>query len=84
MTAVNPFFFWQSGGNNKIAAYGISHLSICMIFSLVSMVQWVFDRCLTGGTPTAFMQGLTSVAGILMNTVLVAFPLLLLRWLVYL
>lgn len=158
MTAVNPFFFWQSGGNDKIAAYGISYLSICMIFSLVSMVQWVFDRCLiaTGhsslflislggasfvnlvldpvfifgwfglpamgtagaaiatmigktcgafialflnlrynseipirftlrpnirclagilcvGTPTAFMQGLTSVAGILMNTVLVAF-----------
>ncbi len=158
MTAVKPFFVWQSGGNDKIAAYGISYLSICMIFSLVSMMQWVFDRCLiaTGhsslflislggasfvnlvldpvfifgwfglpamgtagaaiatmigktcgafialflnlrynkeipiqftlrpnirclagilrvGTPTAFMQGLTSVAGILMNTVLVAF-----------
>lgn len=158
MTAVKPFFVWQSGGNDRIAAYGISYLSICMIFSLGSMMQWVFDRCLiaTGhsslflislggasfvnlvldpvfifgwfglpamgtagaaiatmigktcgacialflnlrynkeipiqfvfrpnmrclacilrvGTPTAFMQGLTSVAGILMNTVLVAF-----------
>lgn len=46
MAAVKPFFVWQSGGNDKIAAYGISYLSICMIFSLVSMMQWVFDRCL--------------------------------------
>ncbi|MCM1234574.1 MAG: MATE family efflux transporter [Ruminococcus flavefaciens] len=158
VTAVKPFFDWQSGGNDRIAAYGISYLSICMIFSLVSMMQWVFDRCLiaTGhsslflislggaslvnlvldpvfifgrfglpamgtagaaiatmigktcgacialflnlrynreipiqfthrpnihclagilrvGMPTAFMQGLTAAAGILMNTVLVAF-----------
>ncbi|MCM1386478.1 MAG: MATE family efflux transporter [Bacillus sp. (in: Bacteria)] len=158
MTAVKSFFFWQSGGNEKIAAYGISYLSICMIFSLVSMMQWVFDRCLIAaghsslflislggasfinllldpvfifgwfglpamgtagaaiatmigktcgalialflnlcynkeipirftfrpnihclagilrvGTPTAFMQGLTCAAGILMNTILVSF-----------
>ncbi|MCM1235006.1 MAG: MATE family efflux transporter [Ruminococcus flavefaciens] len=158
MTAVRPFFVWQSGGNDKIAVYGISYLSICMVFSLVSMMQWVFDRCLIAaghsslflislggasvvnlvldpvfifgwfglpamgtagaaaatmigktcgacialflnlrynreipvqftfrpdirclsgilhvGTPTAFMQGLTCAASILMNTVLVAF-----------
>lgn len=46
ITAVKPFFFWQSKGNDAIAAYGISYLSVCMIFSLVSMMQWVFDRCL--------------------------------------
>ena len=35
---------WQSGGNADIAAYGRDYLTICMLFSLGQMGQWVFDR----------------------------------------
>ncbi len=38
------YFTWQSGGNEVIAAYGRDYLSICMLFSLGQMGQWVFDR----------------------------------------
>ena len=41
---VRPFFLWQSGGNERIMAYGWDYLSICMLFSLGQMGQWVFDR----------------------------------------
>ena len=41
---VGPYFAWQSGGNGTIAAYGRSYLSVCMLFSLGQMGQWVFDR----------------------------------------
>ena len=38
------YFDWQSKGNEAIAAYGRDYLSICMLFSLGQMGQWVFDR----------------------------------------
>ena len=38
------YFEWQSGGNAAIARYGRDYLSICMLFSLGQMGQWVFDR----------------------------------------
>ena len=38
------YFEWQSGGNASIARYGRDYLSICMLFSLGQMGQWVFDR----------------------------------------
>ena len=38
------YFDWQSGGDETIAAYGRDYLSICMLFSLGQMGQWVFDR----------------------------------------
>lgn len=41
---VRPYFAWQSGGNEVIAAYGADYLSVCMIFSFGQMGQWVFDR----------------------------------------
>lgn len=41
---VRPYFAWQSGGNETIAAYGREYLSICMLFSFGQMGQWVFDR----------------------------------------
>lgn len=41
---VRPYFAWQSGGNEVIAAYGREYLSVCMLFSLGQMGQWVFDR----------------------------------------
>lgn len=39
-----PYFAWQSGGDETIAAYGREYLSICMLFSFGQMGQWVFDR----------------------------------------
>ena len=44
LLGVNQYFEWQSGGNAAIAAYGRDYLSICMLFSLGQMGQWVFDR----------------------------------------
>lgn len=41
---VGPYFVWQSGGNETIAAYGQQYLSVCMLCSLGQMGQWVFDR----------------------------------------
>lgn len=44
LAGVRWYFDWQSGGNETIAAYGRDYLSICMLFSLGQMGQWVFDR----------------------------------------
>ena len=44
LLGVRWYFDWQSGGNATIAAYGRDYLSICMLFSLGQMGQWVFDR----------------------------------------
>lgn len=44
LLGVRLYFDWQSGGNETIAAYGRDYLSICMLFSLGQMGQWVFDR----------------------------------------
>ena len=44
LLGVRKYFEWQSGGNAAIAAYGRDYLSICMLFSLGQMGQWVFDR----------------------------------------
>jgi len=41
---VKPYFIWQSGGNETIAAHGQSYLTVCMLFSFGQMGQWVFDR----------------------------------------
>ena len=41
---VKPYFAWQSGGNERIAAYGRDYLTVCMLFSFGQMGQWVFDR----------------------------------------
>jgi len=44
LLGVRRYFEWQSGGNAMIAQYGRDYLSICMLFSLGQMGQWVFDR----------------------------------------
>ncbi|MBQ8094429.1 MAG: MATE family efflux transporter [Clostridia bacterium] len=44
LLGVRWYFNWQSGGNEAIAAFGRDYLSICMLFSLGQMGQWVFDR----------------------------------------
>jgi len=42
--ALEPYFRWQSGGDEEIYRYGVSYLRICMLGSLGTMGQWVFDR----------------------------------------
>lgn len=77
LTVVEPFFLWQSGGNERIADYGIRYLSICMVFSLGNMVQWVFDRCLIAtGHSTLFLISLGGAS--LINLVLD--PILIFGW----
>lgn len=77
LTAVEPFFLWQSGGNERIADYGIRYLSICMFFSLGNMVQWVFDRCLIAtGHSSLFLISLGGAS--LINLVLD--PILIFGW----
>lgn len=44
LAGVKWYFNYQCGGNETIAKYGLDYLSICMIFSLGQMEQWVFDR----------------------------------------
>lgn len=44
LAGVRWYFNVQCGGNESIAKYGRDYLSICMIFSLGQMGQWVFDR----------------------------------------
>lgn len=44
LAGVRWYFNFQCGGNETIAKYGRDYLSICMIFSLGQMGQWVFDR----------------------------------------
>ncbi len=44
LLGVSWYFDWQSNGNETIAVYGRDYLSICMLFSLGQMGQWVFDR----------------------------------------
>lgn len=41
---LKPYFLWQSGDNEEIYQYGVAYLRICMIGSLGTMGQWVFDR----------------------------------------
>ncbi|MDE7284826.1 MAG: MATE family efflux transporter [Lachnospiraceae bacterium] len=41
---VRRYFAWQSGGDEVIAKYGVQYLTVCMLFSLGQMGQWVFDR----------------------------------------
>lgn len=41
---VKPYFVWQSGGDERLIQYGVSYLSVCMLFSVGQMGQWVFDR----------------------------------------
>lgn len=44
LAGVRWYFDWQCGGNEVIAKYGMDYLSVCMLFSLGQMCQWVFDR----------------------------------------
>ena len=63
LLGVRWYFGWQSGGNEAIAAYGRDYLSICMLFSLGQMGQWVFDRfVIASGRSHLFLYTLSAAS----------------------
>ena len=60
---VQPYFAWQSGGNETIAAYGRQYLTICMLFSFGQMGQWIFDRfVIASGKSNLFLFTLSAAS----------------------
>ena len=60
---VRPYFAWQSGGNETIAAYGREYLTVCMLFSFGQMGQWVFDRfVIASGKSNLFLFTLSAAS----------------------
>lgn len=75
---VEPYFVWQSAGNQEIAETGISYLRICMLFSLGTFGQWVYDRFIMAtGRSSLFLITLSVASGV--NLVLD--PILIFGWL---
>ena len=74
---IEPFFLWQTN-DPEIAAYGISYLRVCMIFSFGCMTQWVFDRFLIAtGKVHLFTVSLVSAS----VTNLILDPIFIFGWL---
>ena len=60
---VKPYFTWQSGGNETIAAYGRESRTVCMLFSFGQMGQWVFDRfVIASGKSNLFLFTLSAAS----------------------
>ncbi len=60
-----PYFAWQSGGDPEIAAAGIPYLRICMLFSLGTFGQWVYDRFIIAtGRSSLFLITLSVASGV--------------------
>lgn len=69
LAIVTPYFRWQSGGDQVIAAHGAAYIRICMLFSLGQMIQWVFDRFLIAtGRSSLFLVTLSTAS--LVNLIL--------------
>lgn len=74
---IKPYFLWQSGGNEIIAAYGMDYLTICMLFSLGQMGQWVFDRFVIASGRSGLFLFTLSAASI---TNLILDPIFIFGW----
>ncbi len=60
---VKRYFAWQSGGDEVIAEYGVQYLTVCMLFSLGQMGQWVFDRfVIASGRSSLFLFTLSAAS----------------------
>ncbi|MCQ2982958.1 MAG: MATE family efflux transporter [Treponemataceae bacterium] len=63
LIGIRWYFGWQSAGNEVIARYGRDYLSICMLFSLGQMGQWVFDRfVIASGKSHLFLYTLSAAS----------------------
>ncbi len=62
---VEPYFAWQSGGNREIAEAGVAYLRVCMLFSLGTFGQWVYDRFIIAtGRSSLFLITLSVASGV--------------------
>ena len=78
IVAVGPYFAWQAGGNEEIMREGIIYLRICLLCSLGTFGQWVYDRFLIAtGKSSCFLFTL-SVASCVN---LILDPILIFGWL---
>ena len=71
---VRPYFTWQSGGDENIAAYGRDYLTVCMLFSFGQMGQWVFDRfVIASGKSNLFLFTLSaaSLTNLILDPILI-------------
>lgn len=65
IAGVEPYFAWQVAGNQEIAEAGISYLRICMLFSLGTFGQWVYDRfVMATGRSSLFLITLSVASGV--------------------
>lgn len=74
VSAMRPYFRWQSGGNGTIMDYGIPYLRICMLGSLGMMGQWVFDRfVMASGKSSLFLFTLSaaSITNLVLDPILI-------------
>ena len=74
VSAMRPYFGWQSGGNGTIMGYGIPYLRICMLGSLGMMGQWVFDRfVMASGKSSLFLFTLSaaSITNLILDPILI-------------
>ncbi len=72
--AARPYYEWQSRGDMEIITYGVSYLSIVMLFSLGQMGQWVFDRfTIASGKTNLFLFTLSSgaITNIILDPILI-------------
>ncbi len=62
---VEPYFAWQSGGNAEIAQAGVAYLRICMLLSIGTFGQWVYDRfVMATGRSSLFLITLSVASGV--------------------
>ena len=74
IVGVEPYFMWQSEGNLEIAEAGISYLRVCMLFSLGTFGQWVYDRFIIAtGKSSLFLITLStaSVVNLILDPILI-------------
>lgn len=65
IVGVEPYFAWQSGGDAEIAEAGVAYLRICMLFSLGTFGQWVYDRfVMATGRSSLFLITLSVASGV--------------------
>lgn len=74
LVGLKPYYIWQSAGNAAIYEAGVAYLRVCMLFSLGTMFQWVFDRFLIAtGKSTLFLFTLTvaSVVNLVLDPIFI-------------
>lgn len=65
IVGLKPYFAWQAAGDAAISSAGVSYLWICMIFSLATFGQWIFDRFLIAtGRSSLFLITLSVASGV--------------------